>query len=61
MLTKLAEARKFLVTGLGSLLTVLTFTQHVPFLPGNVATAVGISIATITTLLTWLVPNRPTQ
>jgi hypothetical protein len=57
MLDKLAQARKFLVTALGSLLTVLTFTHNLPFLPANVSAAVGIGIAAITSILTWLVPN----
>lgn len=55
----LKSIAKAIVAGLGALLTALTFAhQFDSFLPGPVHTIVGIVIAVLTPLLTWLVPNK---
>lgn len=54
----LAEIRKALVTGVGSLLTVFTFVNGFGFLPANLHTVVGVCLAVLTTVSTWLIPNK---
>jgi hypothetical protein len=58
MLSWLSSAKKAVVAGIGSLLTVLTFVNAIPFVPANIHTTVGVVIAVLTTALTYLVPNK---
>jgi hypothetical protein len=57
MLAKLAEWRKAIVTGLGMVVTVLTATNALP-IPSQWHVILGTTVGLITTVLTWLVPNK---
>jgi hypothetical protein len=59
MLDKINEYRKFLISVLTSVATVLTFVGGIPFIPANVHTAVGIIVAAIGSLLVAITPNKP--
>jgi hypothetical protein len=58
MLSKLAEIKKFLVSALGMLLTILAATNKIPFLPPEWHVGATAVAAVLTPILTWLVKNK---
>lgn len=58
MLTTLAQWRKALASGIGTLLTILTFTGNLPFIPSTWVTTIGVVVGILTPIATWLVPNK---
>lgn len=61
MFSQLASVQKFLVSALGMVLTVLAFTDKIPFLPGPWHVVVVTLVAVLTPIMTWLVPNKPAK
>jgi hypothetical protein len=59
MLSKLSEWSKAIVTGVGTLVTILTFTNNLPFIPSAWHTTIGVVLGVLTTVVTWLTPNKP--
>lgn len=55
MLTKFDKA---LTSALGVALTVLGLADKIPFLPGSWHHTVGLLLAVLTPIATWLVPNK---
>ncbi len=53
----LASARKAVATAVGGLLTVLTFAHSIPFLPSGWVGFMGVAIAFLTAVATYVVPN----
>lgn len=58
MFAWLATIRKFLVSAVGGAVTALTLIDKIPFLPHTVTGPVGIVLAVLTPILTYLVPNK---
>lgn len=58
---KFKEMAKAVAAGIGSLLMVLTFVSDNfgNFLPDNIGKPLIIIIGILTTVVTWLVPNKP--
>jgi hypothetical protein len=59
MLSQLSSAKKALAAALGMVLTVLTFTHNLPFVPAQWEAVVGVVLAVLTPIATWLTPNKP--
>lgn len=62
MLIFLSEAKKAIVSALGVALTGLTFAHGLTFLPGSWIAPVGVLLAILTPIATWLTPgpkNKP--
>lgn len=53
-----SNIRKAIASALGVLLTVLTFAYGLPFL-GQYHIVIGIVVAILTPIATYLVPNKP--
>jgi hypothetical protein len=60
MLAKLASIRKAIATAIGVVLTVLTFVTHNfgGIIPAHYMALVGSVFAILTTVATFLVPNK---
>jgi energy-converting hydrogenase Eha subunit F len=58
MLAQLASIQKFLASAIGVLLVVLTYTHNLPFVPAQWESVVGVVIAVLTPISTWLVKNK---
>ncbi len=56
----LANAKKAVATAAGVALTALLFAHSLTFLPVGVENVVGIVIAVLTPVVTWLVPGPKT-
>lgn len=56
-MTQINAARKAIAAALGMLLTVLTLLDKIP-LGGHINLIVGIVLAVLTPVVTWLVPNK---
>jgi hypothetical protein len=54
----LSGIRKAIASAVGVALTALTFAHHFSFLPSTWQTVIGILIAVLTPIVTWLVPNK---
>jgi hypothetical protein len=61
MLATVAAWRKSLAAALGSLVTALAFTHNIPFLPASLTTEIGVVVAVLTPIITWLVPPNKTK
>lgn len=59
MLTFFASAKKAVVAAVGVALTALTFAHSLTFLPAQWTVAVGVVLAILTPVATWLAPNKP--
>ena len=57
MLSQLSQIRKALVSALGVALTALTFAHTLTFLPASWVATVGVVLAVLTPIATWLTPN----
>ncbi len=58
LLQKLLQSNKALVSGAGVALTAVTLTHNLSAIrPANVQGPVGVVLAVLTPILTWLVPN----
>lgn len=58
MLSQFASIRKAVVAALGVALTALTFAHTLTFLPASWVATVGVLLAVLTPIATWLTPNR---
>lgn len=57
MLDKLAQIRKAIAAAVGVALTALTFAHTLTFLPGSWTTSIGVLLAVLTPIATYLTPN----
>lgn len=58
MFAALAGIRKAIASGVGVALTALTFANVIPFIPGSIHSQIGIALAILTPVATWLIPNK---
>lgn len=61
MLSSLKGSLKAVAGFLGVLLTVLTFTHNIPFLPASLEAAVGVGIMVLTPIVAWFAPYKSTS
>lgn len=58
MFAFLGNIAKALASAIGVAVTVLTVADKIPFVPGPWHVTIGVILAVLTPVATWLVPNK---